>query len=79
MEIAWVLAPRYRGLGLATEAAAAVLAHARTTLNQQRIVAVIAPENLGSIRVARRLGMEYAADVPYKDFGIVKLYVWGET
>jgi ribosomal-protein-alanine N-acetyltransferase len=76
MEISWVLASRYRGYGLATEAATAVLDFARVNLNRQRIVAVIAPENIDSIRVARRIGMEYVDDVTYKDFGLVQLFVW---
>ena len=76
VEISWVRAPKHRGRGLATEAAGAVLAHAASSLNQRRIVAVIAPENHASIRVAERLGMRREGDVPYKEFGTVSLYVW---
>ena len=76
VEISWVVAPEYQGRGLATEAARAVLGHAQTTLKQRRIVAVIAPGNHASIRVAHRLGMRLITDVPYRELGSVHLYLW---
>ncbi|HUQ83003.1 MAG TPA: GNAT family N-acetyltransferase [Gemmatimonadaceae bacterium] len=75
IEVSWVLAPAYRGRGLATEAARTVLDHAATNLELTRIVAVISPDNVASIRVAERLGMRFDGVVPYKTFGEVNLYV----
>ena len=47
----------YRGQGLVTEAAAAVLAWALAQPGVRRVTATIAPENLPSLAAARRLGM----------------------
>lgn len=55
-ELAWTLVRRCWGRGYATEGARAALAHAFTALNKDRIVSLIRPENLASIRVAERLG-----------------------
>ena len=56
-----------------SDAARAVLAHATGALGIRRVVAVIAPENVGSIRVAERLGMRHEGNVPYKTFGVVRM------
>jgi RimJ/RimL family protein N-acetyltransferase len=44
-------------LGLATEAARACRDYARDVLGQKRLIAIIAPQNLSSQAVARKLGM----------------------
>ena len=75
-EISWVIASANQGHGLATEAAIAVRDHATNVLGQTRLVAVIAPDNMASIRVARKLGMIPTGDVQYKQFGRAHLYVW---
>jgi RimJ/RimL family protein N-acetyltransferase len=58
-ELAWALARRYWGNGYAFEAAAAALRVAFETLAWPRIVSVIAPSNLRSIRLAERLGERF--------------------
>jgi RimJ/RimL family protein N-acetyltransferase len=55
-ELGWTLARRYWGHGYATEAAGEALAYAFTTLNRDRVISLIHPENRASIRVAERLG-----------------------
>jgi len=55
-ELAWTLVRRWWGHGYATEAARAALAYAFTALNKSRVISLIHPENLASIRVAERLG-----------------------
>lgn len=55
-EIGYVLARDAWGKGYASEAAAASLAYARTVLGRERIISIIRPDNLGSIRVASGLG-----------------------
>jgi ribosomal-protein-alanine N-acetyltransferase len=45
--------------GLATEAALSVRAYAHETLGRGRLVAVIAPDNLSSQAVARKMGMAF--------------------
>jgi RimJ/RimL family protein N-acetyltransferase len=55
-EIGWVLAPAAHGRGLATEAAAAVVAWADATLAQDRTVCIFDPAHAASRRVAQKLG-----------------------
>jgi RimJ/RimL family protein N-acetyltransferase len=56
VEVGWTLRRAYWGRGYATEAARASLDYAFETLNQTRVISLIAPENVASIRVAERLG-----------------------
>ena len=76
VEVSYLLAPAHWGLGLATEAAGAALAYAVGPLALDRVVAVVAPENERSRRVAERLGMRYEGIVSYKAFGAVELFAW---
>jgi RimJ/RimL family protein N-acetyltransferase len=55
-ELAWTLVPRHWGNGYATEAARAALDHAFAVWQKDRVISLINPENLRSIRVAERLG-----------------------
>jgi RimJ/RimL family protein N-acetyltransferase len=55
-ELAWTLARRWWGHGYATEGARAALAYAFTTLEKDRIISLIHPENRASVRVAERIG-----------------------
>ena len=56
LEVGWTLRRRFWGRGYATEAARASIDYAFTTLKQTRVISLIAPENINSIRVAERLG-----------------------
>lgn len=53
----WLVAPDHRGRGIASEAAAALIAHAFAELHLARVVATTEHENAASIGVMRRLGM----------------------
>lgn len=55
-ELAWTLVRQWWKLGYATEGARAALDFAFTTLNKDRVISLIHPENQASIRVAERLG-----------------------
>jgi RimJ/RimL family protein N-acetyltransferase len=55
-ELAWTLASRFWGRGLATEAAAEVRRWAFDKLRGEHLVSYILPENLRSQRVAEKLG-----------------------
>jgi RimJ/RimL family protein N-acetyltransferase len=59
-ELAWVVAPRDQGAGLATEAAGAVMAWLRT-LGIESFSAHVHPANRASAAVARRLGLAETA------------------
>ena len=55
-ELGWMLRRASWGRGYATEAAARALEHAFTAMGQHRVISLIRPGNLASIRVAERLG-----------------------
>jgi RimJ/RimL family protein N-acetyltransferase len=57
-EIAWSIAPDFQRRGFATEAAAATIDWAFDVLGWSEVVHCIAPGNVASIAVARRLGAE---------------------
>jgi RimJ/RimL family protein N-acetyltransferase len=56
-EVGYLLARRYQGQGLATEAAHACLDYAFSKLGLERVISLIRPENVPSRRVAERNGM----------------------
>ena len=60
VELLYALAPRFWGLGLATEAAGLTLSWGFATLAITEVVGLAAPENVGSRRVMEKLGMGYA-------------------
>lgn len=57
IEVGYWIAPAYWGMGFATEAAAAFRDIAFERLNEDRIIALIYPDNIASCRVAEKLGM----------------------
>jgi RimJ/RimL family protein N-acetyltransferase len=65
-EIGWALSPAFQGRGLAREAVEAVIAWGDDTIDSDRIVCIIHPENVVSIRLAEYLGFERQTDVVYK-------------
>lgn len=56
--LGWMLARAYWGRGYATEGARACLAWARARLAPARVISLVRPENLPSLAVARRIGLE---------------------
>ena len=74
-ELAYLLDFNYWGKGLATEAARAIIKLGFEQYKFKRIIAVINPQNMSSIRVAEKIGMTYEREIAkYKDFGKVSLY-----
>ena len=63
VDVGFAFLARHRSKGYAVESAAAVLAHARTVLRIQRIVAITAPDNWSSIAVLERIGLEFERTV----------------
>ena len=77
VEIGFALLPAARLKGYALEAGAAVLEFARASLALERVVALTAPDNQGSIRVLERLGFRFARMVRAPDApGDSRLFVW---
>lgn len=62
-EIGYRLARPYWGRGFATEAVLAVRDHAFTALGMARLIAIIDPHNVSSIRVALKAGMQHESEV----------------
>jgi RimJ/RimL family protein N-acetyltransferase len=56
LEVGWTLHKSARGKGYATEIGRASLDHAFRVLGATRVISIIQPENVKSIRVAERLG-----------------------
>ena len=65
-QIGWRLLPCAWGRGVATEAARAVLARALGPIGLPTVVALIHPDNRGSIRVAEKAGMARAGKADYR-------------
>ena len=60
-ELGYVVAKKYWGKGIATQAVKLALQRGFTDLNLERIEALVAPENEASIRVLEKSGMEREA------------------
>lgn len=56
VDLGFAFLPQFRRQGLAREAAAATLRHARVTFGFSRILAITTPENVDSIRLLEKLG-----------------------
>ena len=67
-EIGYRLARSYWGRGYGTEAVLAVREYAFNTLRIPRLIAMIDPQNLTSIRVAEKVGMHYENEVTFEGY-----------
>jgi len=59
IEIFYGLSSDFWGQGLATEAAGAMLKYGFETIGLNRIVALVNPQNIASVKVIEKLGMKY--------------------
>ncbi|MDR3412856.1 MAG: GNAT family N-acetyltransferase [Formivibrio sp.] len=62
VEIGWIISPKARGRGYATEAAIAALSYATETVGAPEVAAHIGRGNEGSVSVARKLGMKLSTE-----------------
>jgi ribosomal-protein-alanine N-acetyltransferase len=67
VEIGYKLAKAYWGKGLATEAATAARDWGFTNLPVKRLISIVDPRNVASIRVAEKIGMHYVQNAEYDD------------
>jgi len=58
-DIGFALLPPYCGSGFATEAARAVVTHARDDLGVEALAAIVSPENSASIALIEKLGLSF--------------------
>jgi ribosomal-protein-alanine N-acetyltransferase len=68
IEIGYRLAKSAWGQGYATEAARSIRDFAFVTLGIKRLIAMIDPSNVVSIRVAEKIGMHYERDVMFDGY-----------
>jgi ribosomal-protein-alanine N-acetyltransferase len=73
VEVAYLLAKEYWGLGLGTEAARAILNYGFERLGLPRLVCLIYPENVASRKVAARIGMALEREAE-DEFGRYLIY-----
>ena len=74
IEIGYHVRAEYQGRGYATEAAAACRDYARNVLNLDRLIAIIAPDNVPSQRVAIKLGLTLEREAATKSGSQVRVY-----
>jgi RimJ/RimL family protein N-acetyltransferase len=58
-DIGFALLEQHWSQGYAAESAEAVMRQARETLNLQRIVAIVAPDNHSSIKLLEKIGLTF--------------------
>lgn len=58
-DIGFALLPQYCGQGYASEAALAVVDHARHGLGMKRLTAIVSPQNRASITLIEKLGLSF--------------------
>lgn len=71
LEVGWKLARHAWGQGYASEAGAAAIDWAWSSLGEHQLISVIQPENVRSIRVAERLGMHRSRQMTLKGQPVV--------
>ncbi len=69
VDVGYAFLPVGRGQGFATEAAAAMIDHARNDFGLKRLAAITALNNIPSIRVLERLGFRDAGTLQFPDDG----------
>ena len=68
-DLGFAFLPRHRREGFAYEAAEATLAHARSVLGLERILAIVTPANRASIRLLEKLGMQFEREARAPESG----------
>jgi RimJ/RimL family protein N-acetyltransferase len=59
VELGWLVRRSHWGFGFATEASAAALNWAWRFVEADHIISLISPDNVQSIRIARKIGEEF--------------------
>jgi RimJ/RimL family protein N-acetyltransferase len=73
VELAYLIDKSRWGEGFATEAAIAISGHARRALGIHRLICLIMPGNVASIRVAQKVGMAFEREL-VDEVGLCHLY-----
>ena len=74
-DIGFAFLPEYTGKGFGYESASAVLEFGRTKIGLKRVVAIVSPENAGSIKLLKKLGFQYERMIRlFKEDSEIELY-----
>ena len=65
VDVAYRLLPKYWGQGLATETALASVRYGFADLDLKRIIGLVMPANVASVRVLEKTGLRYAEKVTF--------------
>jgi ribosomal-protein-alanine N-acetyltransferase len=65
VEIAYLFAKQYWGMGYATEIASAALNYGLSSLGLKRIAALVYPQNTASIRVLEKIGLKFEKNTEF--------------
>jgi len=74
VDVGYAFLPEFRGKGYAYEAAAGVLDHGRRVFGLKRILAIVSPDNTGSIRVLEKAGMTFEREMEVRPGDPVKVF-----
>ena len=74
VDLGFALMPQYRGKGYAYEAAQATIDYARSEIGLERLLAIVLPDNVASIRLLERLGYQFDQPYDYPNGDLVHLY-----
>jgi len=78
-ELGYRFLPEYWGRGLATEAGAASVEFARATIGLGRLVAMVHPGNVASVRVVTKLGFSVEKQLRYSGLPDVDIDLYSRT
>ena len=76
IDIGYRFLPKYWGKGFATEVSHAILAYGFDTLRLKRIIAIAMKENVASIKVMEKVGMEFDKLAPYEPGSEDAVWYW---
>lgn len=79
VDIGYRFLPAYWGQGLATEACRPILADGFARLKLPRILGLVEPENVTSVRVLVKLGLRYDATIDYRGCTVAKYVIDGSA
>ena len=75
VDVAYRLLPTHWGLGLATEAALASVRLGFADLGLKRIIGLVMPENIASVRVLEKAGLRYTETVTFRGHQFSKFVI----
>ncbi|MEP2935786.1 MAG: GNAT family N-acetyltransferase [Gilvibacter sp.] len=76
IDLGYRFLPKFWGMGYATEVSHAILEYGFDTLQLDRIIAIAMKENIASIRVMEKVGMEFDKFAPYEPGGEDVVWYW---